>query len=84
MESEDQIIASVIAGKTGEFRKLVEQYQLPIYRFARSLIRDEHDAEDITQEVFLSAFDHLESYKLKRASLLAWPLSLQVVHTSVP
>ena len=29
-------------------------------------------AEDITQEVFLAAFDHLASYNAKRASLLTW------------
>lgn len=72
LASEDQIIASVLAGRTNEFRKLVEQYHQPVYRFARNLIGDEHDAEDITQEVFLTAFDHLESYNATRASLLTW------------
>jgi len=62
----------VLAGKTGEFRKLVEQYHQPVFRFARNLIADEHDAEDISQEVFLAAFDHLASYKSTRASLLTW------------
>ena len=72
MTSEDQIVAQVLAGKTCEFRKLVEQYHQPVFRFARNLIGDEHDAEDITQEVFLAAFDHLASYDTKRASLLTW------------
>ena len=72
MESEDQIVAQVLAGKTSVFRKLVEQYHQPVFRFARNLIGDEHDAEDITQEVFLAAFDHLASYNAKRASLLTW------------
>ena len=72
MASEDQIVAQVLAGKTSEFRKLVEQYHQPVFRFARNLIGDEHDAEDITQEVFLAAFDHLASYNAKRASLLTW------------
>ena len=52
----------------------MEQCHQPLFRFARNLIGDEHDAEDITQEVFLAAFDHLESYNSKRASLLAWLL----------
>jgi len=72
LESEDQIVAQVLAGKTSEFRKLVERYHQPVFRFARNLIGDEHDAEDITQEVFLAAFDHLASYNAKRASLLTW------------
>ena len=72
MTNEDQIVAQVLAGKTSEFRKLVEQYHQPVFRFARNLIGDEHDAEDITQEVFLAAFDHLASYNTNRASLLTW------------
>jgi RNA polymerase sigma-70 factor (ECF subfamily) len=72
LENADQIAAQVIAGKTSEFRKLVEQYQQPVFRFARNLIGNEHDAEDITQEVFLAAFDHLASYNAKQASFLTW------------
>ncbi len=72
MASEAQIVAQVLAGKTSEFRKLVVQYQQPVFRFTRNLIGDEHDAEDITQEVFLAAFNHLASYNAKRASLQTW------------
>ena len=72
MASDDQTLAEVLAGKTSEFRKLVEQYQQPVFRFARNLIGDQHDAEDITQEVFLTAFDSLASYDANRASLLTW------------
>ena len=72
MASDEQIVTHVLGGKTGEFRLFVEQYHRPIFRFARNLVGDEHDAEDITQEVFLAAFDHLGSYSAKRASLLTW------------
>ena len=72
LASEDQIIARVIAGQTSEFRKLVERYHQPVFRFARNMTGDEHDAEDISQEIFLVAFDRLTSYDAKRASLLTW------------
>lgn len=72
MADEEQVVALVLAGKTSEFRQLVEQYHQPVFRFARNLIGDEHDAEDITQEVFLAAFDHLTSYNARRASMLTW------------
>lgn len=74
MASEDQIINSVLAGQTNEFRKLVDRFQQPVYRFARSLLGNDHDAEDMTQEVFLAAFDHLESYNAKKALFLTWLL----------
>lgn len=72
MASEDHVIASVLAGDTSEFRRLVDQFHLPVFRFARNLIGDEHDAEDITQEVFLAAFNHLASYRSVRASFQTW------------
>ena len=46
MVNANQIAAQVLAGKTSEFRKLVERYQQPVFRFARNLIGDEHEAED--------------------------------------
>ena len=76
MAGEDQIVAQVIAGDIGQFRKLVDQYRLPVFRFARNLIGDEHDAEDITQEVFLAAFHHLASYNSRRGSLLTWLMTI--------
>ncbi len=74
--NEDQIIASALAGQTNEFRRLVDQYRQPVFRFARNLIGDEHDAEGIAQDVFLAAFDRLKSYNSKRAPWLTWLLTI--------
>jgi len=72
LASEHQIVVQVLAGKTSEFRKLVELHHRPVFRFARSLIGDEHEAEDITQEVFLAAYDNLASFNAQRATLRTW------------
>ena len=72
LASDEKTVVRVLAGKTGELRQLVERYQRPVFRFVRNLIRDEHDAEDITQDVFLSAFDNLATFDARRASLLTW------------
>ena len=36
-----------------DFEKLVEDFYMPLYRFALSLTRHEADAADLTQETFL-------------------------------
>ncbi len=38
---------------TLDFEKLVEDYYMPLYRFAFSLSRQESDAADLTQQTFL-------------------------------
>jgi RNA polymerase sigma-70 factor, ECF subfamily len=77
LEADDyQIVARVLAGETSEYRKLVERHQRSVFRFAWNLIGDEHEAEDITQEVFVAAFRRLASYDGKRAALQTWLLTI--------
>jgi len=76
MECEIQIVAQVLAGQTHQFRKLVEHHHQSVYCFARNLLGNDHDAEDVSQEVFLAAFDHLASYNAKRASLRTWLITI--------
>ncbi|MCA9121774.1 MAG: sigma-70 family RNA polymerase sigma factor [Planctomycetaceae bacterium] len=71
-----EIVALVVEGRTSEYRRLVERYQQPVFRFACNLIGNRHDAEDITQEVFVAAFDNLRSYDSRRSSLLTWLLAI--------
>jgi RNA polymerase sigma-70 factor (ECF subfamily) len=77
LEAHDaQIVARVLAGETSEYRHLVARHQRSIFRFACNLIGDEHEAEDITQEVIVAAFRHLASYDGKRAALQTWLLTI--------
>lgn len=77
MEADDaQIVARVLAGETREYRRLVERHQQAIFQFAWNLIGDEHEAEDIAQDVFVAAFGHLRSYDSRRAALQTWLLTI--------
>ncbi len=66
----------MLAGKQSEFRRLVERYQQPVFRFALNLVGNEHDAEDIAQESFIAAHDHLATYDVNKASMLTWLLTI--------
>jgi len=74
--NDSEIVARVLAGETSEYRYLVERHQRSVFRFAWNLIGDEHEAEDITQEVFVAAFRRLESYDGKLAALQTWLLTI--------
>ena len=73
MEIDDrELVSSVLAGKTDDFRALVERHQQSIFRFALGLVGNREEAEDVTQEVFLSAFGNLSGYDSTRASFSTW------------
>ena len=67
-----QIIQRVLAGGTDDYRLLVERYQASIFRLARHLVGDRHEAEDLTQEALLAAFANLASYVPSRAAFSTW------------
>lgn len=55
-----------------EFKVLYQRHSDEIYRFARSLLANQADAEDATQEVLLRLWNHLP--KLYPFNLRAWLL----------
>lgn len=59
-------IRETISGSTESFRRLVERYTDVVYRLAFRMLRDETEAEDATQEVFLKAFDVLARFQTGR------------------
>jgi RNA polymerase sigma-70 factor (ECF subfamily) len=71
-----EIVAQVVGGRTSDYRWIVERYQQPVFRFACNMLGNQHDSEDITQEVFVAAFDNLAAYDSRRSSLLTWLLTI--------
>jgi len=58
--------ALVERARTGDqqaFGELVRQYERKIYRLAMNITRNEEDAEDVLQEAFLKAYEHLDRFK---------------------
>jgi len=53
------IIQQCLDGDKAAFGLLVDKYRKSIYALAYSKVRDFHDAQDITQEVFIKAYRNL-------------------------
>jgi len=60
--------------KTRYFEVTVWPHVRSAYNFARWLVRNNHDAEDVVQEAFLKAFKSIESFRGGDAR--AWVLSI--------
>lgn len=68
---------AAIAGKTEAFGLLYDHYQPKIYRFIYLKVSHREEAEDLTHQVFLSAFEKISGFKIKTpASFSGWVYSI--------
>jgi RNA polymerase sigma-70 factor, ECF subfamily len=75
--SDDELVQAVLAGRKQQYSEIVTRYQQPVYNLMYRYARNEQDAADLTQEVFLRAFDRLSTYR-NGCSLFSWLYTLAV------
>ena len=61
----NQKIQEAIAGKQSAYKYLLDKYWDDVYRFQKSRINNQNDAEDISIQTFAKAFDNLKQYNPK-------------------
>jgi len=64
-------VAAILGGSRPHFDQLYQAYFPRVFRFAVKRLRDPAEAEDVTQEVFVTVFQALHSYA-GNSSLLVW------------
>jgi RNA polymerase sigma factor (sigma-70 family) len=61
---EDQaLVERILAGETGLFRTLIDQYRRLVIHVVYRLIPNETDREDICQEVFCKVYQNLKTFR---------------------
>jgi RNA polymerase sigma-70 factor (ECF subfamily) len=60
---ESELVAKAREGDTAAYNQLVNRYSPKIYRLAKHITQHEEDAEDVLQETFLKAFEHLGDFQ---------------------
>jgi RNA polymerase sigma-70 factor (ECF subfamily) len=50
-------------GDTSAFNSLVVRYERKIYRLAKNITQNDEDAEDVLQDTFLKAYEHLPDFQ---------------------
>lgn len=66
------IIRLVLAGNRDAFRILVVRYQRPIFRFLAAFRLSPAQREELAQETFLRAFEHLGDFDVSRGTFSSW------------
>ena len=62
-EEELAIVQGVRAGDANAFETLVTAYEKTVYNLALRMVGNPQDAEDMTQEAFLKAYNSLDSFR---------------------
>lgn len=57
------LVARAREGDTAAFSELVTRYQRKIFRLAKHITDSDEDAEDVLQETFLKAYEHLDGFQ---------------------
>lgn len=70
-DNEKKIIDGICQGNMACFQQLVEQYKKKIFFLAYEILGDFHEAEDISQEVFIKVFRFIKKFR-KDAKMSTW------------
>ena len=70
-KNDAELVAHILDGSHEHFELLYASYFPRVYRFALKRLRNPAEAEDVTQEVFLTVFRALGSFQ-GRSTLLVW------------
>jgi RNA polymerase sigma-70 factor (ECF subfamily) len=73
--SDLELVRRAKAGELDAFEVLTSRYEQRVYSLALRLLRHEQDAEDVTQQTFLSALEHLAGFR-GEASFSTWLLRI--------
>lgn len=69
--SDGEALARVLGGDSAAFEVLMRRHNQRLYRVARSVVRDDLEAEDVVQEAFVRAYSHLARFE-GRSSVATW------------
>jgi len=70
---EKEFIAQLLNPKTQNeaFKKLLSDYQRPLYNHIRNIVLNHDDADDVLQNTFIKVFRHLNNFK-GESKLFSW------------
>lgn len=71
----DQLLAALKNGEPQAVEQWFKEYHRVILRFVKTKITSDHDAEEITQEVFINCLKHLPLFR-GNASIKTWMLGI--------
>ena len=79
--SDEEVVKRVLEGDTALYELLMRRHNQRLYRVARSILRDDAEAEDVMQDAYVRAYQNLASFE-GRAKFVTW-LTRIAVHEAL-
>jgi RNA polymerase sigma-70 factor, ECF subfamily len=79
--SDEEVVSRVLAGATALYELLMRRHNQRLYRVARAILRDDAEAEDVMQDAYVRAYQHLADFE-GRAKFSTW-LTRIAVHEAL-
>jgi RNA polymerase sigma-70 factor (ECF subfamily) len=62
-EPDEALVRRVVAGETACFEALMRRHNERVYRTVRAVLGEDADAEDVMQQAYISAYQHLDRFE---------------------
>src|SRR5215472_9043650 len=69
--SDELVVRRVLAGEAALYELLMRRYNQRLYRVAMAILRDDAEAEDVMQDAYVRAYQHLAEFE-GRAKFSTW------------
>lgn len=79
--SDEEVIERVLAGETALYEVVMRRYNTRLYRVARAILKNDGEAEDVMQDAYVRAFQHLDQFA-GRSKFSTW-LTRIAVHEAL-
>ncbi|HVT98015.1 MAG TPA: RNA polymerase sigma factor [Acidobacteriaceae bacterium] len=79
--SDEQVVLHVLAGDTALYEILMRRYNQRLYRTVRAILREDDETEDVMQDAWVRAYQHLDQFE-GRAAFSTW-LTRIAVHEAL-
>ena len=68
---DEEVVRRVLEGETPLFELIMRRYNQRLYRVARAILRDDAEAEDVMQDAYVRAYEHLAQFA-GRSQFATW------------
>ncbi|HYM78579.1 MAG TPA: RNA polymerase sigma factor [Candidatus Dormibacteraeota bacterium] len=79
--SDEEVVERVLAGDAALYEVVMRRYNTRLYRVARAIVKNDGEAEDVMQDAYVRAFQHLGQFE-GRAKFSTW-LTRIAVHEAL-